>query len=563
MNRIYRLGLVLFLGSALLAQTAPKTGTKKRPTAKAKSSAVTAADVQSLRDAIAAQQQQIESLKEEMQRRDAALQQSQQQAQQQLQQAQVEAADAKGKAAAVETAAAQQGESVAKLTTDLADVKTTLTNSAVTTQDDQKRMGALEGLLGRFRFTGDVRVRGESFFQNGVQDRNRARIRVRFGLEGKLNDDFLGGFALATGSLGDPTTTNTTFTNFFDRKTFGIDKGYITYNPLAHKWLTLTGGKHAYSWARTPQTFDNDLNPEGFGEKVSFNLNTPWVKNFTVGAMQILFAEVGGGKDSYAMGGYVSSKLQFGKFWTATPSFSVLKWNGEDVILQASAFATQATTGGATIPGTPPTAVPVNVPGEGPGCAGGSGLPSTPPCAFAPNGMTNATRLDANNRPHFLSGFTYADVILNNEFKTPSERLPLHLILEYGNNLDAASHPLDSTGAVLTSLGSQSHLYLAEISLGQAKAKNDFQFGYAWARQEQDSAIASFVESDQRAPTNILQHRIFGQWRIKNNVTAAYTLWIGRTLNTNLQHAARSAGVPVGGTDAWLKRMQFDLIYSF
>ena len=558
MKGMLRWGAVFLLSTTLIGQTAPKT-TKKRATKPAEP-AVTAADVQALKDALAAQQQQIEALRQQMQQRDQAFQQSQQQ----LQQTQADLADAKAKATAAESASSQQNESVTKLSSDMADVRTTLTNNAINSQEDQKRVAALEGLLGRFRFTGDVRVRGENFFQQGVADRNRARIRVRFGLEGKLSDDFFGGFALATGSLGDPTTTNTTFTNFFDRKTFGIDRGYITYNPLAHKWLSLTGGKHPYSWTRTPQTFDNDLNPEGFGEKVSFNLKTPFLKNFTAGAMQIIFNESGGARDSFATGGYFSVKLKpLGDLWEITPSFSLLKFNNEDSILQASSFATQATTGGATIPGTPPTTVPVNVPGEGPGCAGGSGLPTTPPCAFGPNGMTNATFLDANNKPHFLSGFFYADLVINNEIKTPSKRFPLHVVLEYLNNLDAASHPLDSTGAVLTNLGSQAHSYLAEASLGQSKAKNDIQFGYAWVRQEQDSAIASWTESDQRAPTNILQHRIFGSWRVKNNVTAAYTLWVGRTLNTNLQHAARSAGVPVGGQDQWLKRMQFDLIYSF
>jgi len=83
------------------------------------------------------------------------------------------------------------------------------------------------------------------------------------------------------------------------------------------------------------------------------------------------------------------------------------------------------------------------------------------------------------------------------------------------------------------------------------------------ARQEQDSAIASFVESDQRAPTNILQHRIFGSWKLRNNVTAAYTLWLGRTLNPNLQHAVVAAGTTPGTAEPSLRRMQFDLVYSF
>ena len=181
----------------------------------------------------------------------------------------------RAKAAAAESAADSQKDTVIKLDSDMADVQTTLTNTAVNTQDEQKRMSALEGLVGRFRFNGDVRVRGETFVQDGTQDRNRARIRVRFGFDGKLNDDFVAGISLATGALGDPTSTNESLTNFFDRKTIAFDRGFITYNPIAHKWISLTGGKFAYTWIRTPMTFDNDLNPEGFSEKFSFDLHSP------------------------------------------------------------------------------------------------------------------------------------------------------------------------------------------------------------------------------------------------------------------------------------------------
>src|ERR1700693_5863882 len=117
--------------------------------------------------------------------------------------------------------------------------------------------------------------------QSTVPDRNRARIRVRFGVNGQLNEDFIAGFALATGSIGDPSSTNETLTNEFDRKTIALDRGFITYNPVAAKWLSLTGGKFLYPWQRTSATFDPDLNPEGFNEKVSFDFTNPVVKNFT------------------------------------------------------------------------------------------------------------------------------------------------------------------------------------------------------------------------------------------------------------------------------------------
>src|SRR5438067_8406774 len=328
-----------------------------------------------------------------MQSRDAALQQAQQkaqQAQQQLQQAQATASEAQQKASSAESAANEQKENVTKLNSDLADVKTTLTNNAVSAQDEQKRMSALEGLVGRFRFNGDVRVRGEDFIQNTVPDRNRARLRVRFGFDGKLNEDFTSGIYLATGSLGDPTTTNETLTNFFDRKTVALDKAWITYNPIAHKWVSLTGGKFAYTWQRTSATFDPDLNPEGFSEKFSWNLKNKHFKSVSVQPLQLLFNEVSSGTDSYAIGGEAETKWELGP-WTATPSFTYLKWNNPSAILTASAFAVAANNIGFSS-GTPPVTTTIPAPGEGPGCAkgsaaGGTGsLATVPPCAFAPNG---------------------------------------------------------------------------------------------------------------------------------------------------------------------------------
>src|SRR3989442_47820 len=568
MKSVLRWCVVPLLATTLVAQTAAKPKSKK-PVARPR--AVTAADVQALKDALAAQQQQIEQLRQAMQSRDAALQQAQQQAQQaqqQLQQAQATASEAQQKASSAESAANEQKENVTKLNSDLADVKTTLTNNAVSAQDEQKRMSALEGLVGRFRFNGDVRVRGEDFIQNTVPDRNRARLRVRFGFDGKLNEDFTSGIYLATGSLGDPTTTNETLTNFFDRKTVALDKAWITYNPVAHKWISLTGGKFPYTWQRTSPTFDPDLNPEGFNQKFSWDLKIPFVKNFTVQGIELLYSESNSGstakarQDSYALGGQVSAKLQMGP-WTATPSFLSLKWNRPDAILQASAFAVQATTTGAA---GPPAVGPFPVPGEGPGCAKVLGGPSFAPCPFSANGMTNATFIDSKGLAHFYSGFNYADFILNNQVKTGFERLPLNLLLEFEDNLDAENHPLDAKGRVVPGLGSQNKEYGADFSIGQTKNKNDVQIGYAWQRQEQDADIASFGESDQRTPTNLLQHRIYALWKLRANTLASFAYWRGRVLNSNLENNAaltQKTITTAGQQEPWLNRFQFDLIYSF
>jgi Putative porin len=594
MRAVIRLSVVLLLASSLLAQS-PTTTKKKVPRNPPN------AELQALKDAVAAQQQQIQALQQQLQQTNQQLQQNAQQfrqTQQQLRQAQQAAADAQQTAAAVESAAAPK-DAVDRLSSQFADVQTTLTNNAASAQDERKRVSALESTLGRFRWTGDVRIRGEDFFQNysgctACADRNRARVRIRFGFEGKLNEDFTAGVALATGSLGDPTTTNETFTNFFDRKTIGLDRGYVTYNPDALKWLSLTGGKFAYQWQRTQITGDPDINPEGFVEKFSTDLwGVPYVKNVNLTFMQLFYNEASGtggvyhGHDSFAVGGQIGGRLQPLSFWTFTPSFTVLNWRYPDAILNASFFATQApTTNSTSVVDSSGKVVSFPVPGEGPGCStpSSSGLQSSQSCAFSPNSMTNATFVDATTgKLRFLSGFLYADLILNNQFKTRWSRLPLNLLVEYENNLNASEHPFDFTvkgkvpdvqAVTRQDLGKQSHVYYADISIGQQKTRGDIQVGYAFLRHEQDATIASFNESDQRAPSNILQHRMYALWRIRQNTTAAFTWWHGRTLDPFLQNATLAPGLQVsdstkpfflapGQAEPWLNRLQFDLIYTF
>lgn len=550
--------LILTMTATLFGQSSLPSKAKATKIRSASSAAQQ--DLKELRDLVTAQQRQLEAQGQQMEQLKSQLQQlldATEQANAAAQKGQSSADRAQSTAAQAQQSAAEAQRLADQASANAVEAKTALSLVNSKSQDEAQKISALSDVISRFRFNGDIRVRGESFFQDcaACVDRNRARVRVRFGFEGRLNEDFVGGAALATGSLGDPTTTNETLTNFLDRKTIGLDRAYITYNPVAHKWISATGGKFAYQWQRTQVTGDPDINPEGFNLKLSFDTHLPVVKNVTVQGINYLFSEASTGTDSYALGEQLSAKLQFGA-WSATPSFLVLKWNNPDAIFNASAFAVQATSGGKGVP----------TPGEGPGCAKGNKLPTIAPCAFSPNGMTNATYLDGDGKPHFYSQFLYADLILNNQFKTGSERFPVNLLLEYENNLDAKDHPLDSTGAVVNSLGKQSHTYLVDVSLGQTKNKNDVQFGYAWLREEQDAAIASFAESDQRAPTNILQHRVYALWKVRPNTVASFTWWHGHTLNTGLENnAALMNGIitTAGQAEPNLNRYQFDLIYSF
>jgi Putative porin len=548
------LALLVVLTASSIAQTSSGKTPKPQP---ARTGALSK-EIQALRDTVTAQQQQMEVQRQQMDQLKTQLQELLDA----TQQANANSQKVQGDAAQAQTIAvqAQQSATEAQHAADQAAANATAAKSELSlvdqkSKDDDKRISALQDILGRFRLSGDIRVRGEDIFQDcpACVTRNRARIRVRFGVDGRLNENFIGGFALATGSLGDPTSANETFSNYFERKTIGLDRGFITFNPVSARWLSVTGGKFAYTWTRTSLTLDPDINPEGFNQKLSWDLNTPFVKNFTVQGIQLLYNEVAKGDDSFALGGNVSATFKLGPL-TTTPSFTLIDWGFPDSILNAPAFAVQATTSGNP---------PIQVPGEGPGCATGSSLPSVPPCAIASNGMTNATVVDAKGQRHFLSGYEYADFILNSQLKTGLSRFPLNLILEYEDNLKAADHPLDSKGRVITSIGSQSQAYLGEISIGQIKNRNDLQFGYSFWRSGQDSILATFSESEQRAATNIIEHRIYASWRMRSNVVAQYNAWIGRTLNSNLQHAVLAPGVAPGQTEPFLARHQFDLIYSF
>jgi hypothetical protein len=378
--------VLLVAGAALAQNTAPK---RRATSAVSKPSpaAITADDVKALRDALAAQQQKMAAQQQEVQQ----LRQQVQQMQQQLQDTHSSAAATQTALSQAQSAATEQQQRYKSLESDLTDIKANATNAAVNTQEEQKRVSAVEGLFNRVRWSGDLRLRQEDSFLSGQNPRIRERIRLRLNLEGDLGQDFVAGLSVASGNLADPTSTNETLTNFFERKVIGFDRGYITYHPKTHQWLSLTGGKFAHTWIRTGQTFDSDLNPEGFSEKLSFDLKSSTLKNVTLTGMQLLFNENSStrfgvsGADSFAAGAQVSGKIALGKRWTLSPAYSLLNWRNEGILLNAP------TNGNGQTPGNGAASIvctPVSTLGTAPSCS----LAVSP---FAPNGFTNSYRVTA------------------------------------------------------------------------------------------------------------------------------------------------------------------------
>ena len=145
------------------------------------------------------------------------------------------------------------------------------------------------GLTG-WKFGGDIRLRYEGTYyedDSAFQDRNRERIRLRFKVSKNVGFGVTGFFQLASGMGLDPTSTNQTLTDSFDRKDVWIDQAYLTWTPdVEGHFFTFGGGKFANCWVSTPMVWDTDVNPEGFYERFSYKWGV-FEPYLTLGQMMI------------------------------------------------------------------------------------------------------------------------------------------------------------------------------------------------------------------------------------------------------------------------------------
>ncbi|MCM8786952.1 MAG: putative porin [Candidatus Omnitrophica bacterium] len=129
------------------------------------------------------------------------------------------------------------------------------------------------------KLKGDFRLRyqhekrkGSNLNEGKSTSRDRGRFRLRLGAETKVNDQTKLHFGLASGSDGDPRSTNQTFQDTFSKKSIWIDYVYAEYMPW--QWLTLLGGRMKNPiWEPADMLWDTDINPEGIALKLNGKLN--------------------------------------------------------------------------------------------------------------------------------------------------------------------------------------------------------------------------------------------------------------------------------------------------
>jgi hypothetical protein len=507
---------------------------------------VTAADIQALKDALAAQQREIQALQAQLQNNSKN------------QPPQVESS-----APAMTRPAVGDGSNSAAVAPNLQATTADRSNQNAGSSDERIRNleRQIQG-LGPISFSGDVRLRAEPFFGGPADEsleRARARIRARFNTIANLGEQFRAGLSLATGDVNDPTSTNQNLTGFYTRKAIALDLAYVEFTPKAFKPLTIVGGKFRYPWYNTELTWDKDLNPEGAGETFAFNLNTPVLKRIALVGFQLPFAEMAGTAStdkritqSITYGGQLQTSWQLAPRLRLSAYSGYYDFRGSDSIALALARASSKN------PQTPfagllPLASGNPVPN--------STYTTTAATVVTVGGTAYPTGVTSITNAQFASKFGLFDNIARFDIDTGHPRVPLSLIGDYVQNTEACSNLADIVG-VPTNTSTQtfkqtlnarcnSHQrrgYWAEATVGRLEKRGDLQFGYARIYIEREAVLGNFNYSDIRQGTNVSEHRFTAFYQMDKSVQLGFTALVGRPLAT---------------TEPWLSRLQFDTIFIF
>jgi Putative porin len=439
-----------------------------------------------------------------------------------------------------------------------------------TPQDLSNRSANLEQrakAFGPFTFSGDIRLRDEPSFggpADGALDQNRERFRFRFFVDAKLNEDFSGGFSLASGDINNPVSDNQTLGDFYARKPIAIDTAFVQYSPHQFRALTLIGGKFAYPWYTTELVWDKDLRPEGAAETLAFNLKSvPALKRIALVGFELPFTQVAGVSlnnkslvTSAVYGGQLQTAWQF-THWLKFGAFTgFYNYHNADPI----AFALQ--TASAKNPQTPDTGL---LPLVG-NTVQNSILTTEANDIVTIRGTAYPTGVAKVTNAQFASKFGLFDTLATLDISTPWQRWPIKLIGDYVQNTEACANvpnlkpaPADTTSTLYSQSlnyvcnSHQRRGYWGEVHVGEAHKGGDWEFDYARMFIEREAVVSNFNYSEILQGSNVSEHRAEIIYEVHRNVQLGYTALIGRPLNFGSKTSPQN----------WLDRMQFDVIYTF
>jgi hypothetical protein len=157
----------------------------------------------------------------------------------------------------------------------------------------------------RIDFKGDLRLRGEFFWVDGISPndrRQRFRARIRPGIYTDITDWMEVGLQVRSGDPLDPVSDNSSFDGGFALIPISISEAFAGFH--LGKSLDLTFGKFdpKKKWVVTDMQWDDDVTVEGAMQELSFG---PLKVDF----YQYVLEEDKNTSDSYLLGGQVYGKF--------------------------------------------------------------------------------------------------------------------------------------------------------------------------------------------------------------------------------------------------------------
>ncbi|HKZ76811.1 MAG TPA: putative porin [Pyrinomonadaceae bacterium] len=451
----------------------------------------------------------------------------------------------------------------------------------------KKTSETLSKQLGSITFSGDIRLRMETFFGlsnslptgsnpaalgNELSPRYRGRIRARLGMRGQIGKEFDWGLRVATGSLADNISTNQTLTDLFNRKPFALDQAYITYKPKQVPGLRLQGGKFEAPWTSTEMLFDSDLQFEGINEMYSRNFKGSTLKNLTFVAWQLPLLERNSGfvrnsngtvnveqsrragRDLGLFGAQLSARFEPSAKVAFGISVADHYFSGTQFITPVQIFGSQLQVPVSfTIPanGTTPAqtvTTTVSIPRDLL-TAGNGNL-----------GLTNASVNATNRDGRLSSGYNLVDVLGRLELKH-NNRFPVLFLFDFVHNTltrDVVTAGPGGTNLIIPN--KESNGYWAEVQVGKTKEQGDMLFGYTLMRIEKDAVLTPFNFSDITQQSDSRAHRMVFSYAADPRVIFTVT-----GIVTQRPHGVLGVfgTTPPDSLNRPTTRFQFDTMFKF
>jgi hypothetical protein len=396
-------------------------------------------------------------------------------------------------------------------------------NEAVPQADQTpKKVDELYKKFGAITLSGDVRLRAETFTNQGFDNpvdaasRVRLRIRARLAIDGVINRHFDWGAKVATGSFTDPVSSNQNLTDFFERKPIALERAFVRFDSKGERvGLQLVGGKFEPTFRRTQMVWDDDLNVEGASEAIYFK-TTSSLKQIKLVAFQLPFDEQSGGKDGVLYGGQAQTDWQLSPSVSANVNVALYDWVRADRVLQALGASPFQVNGGIS---------------SNSGVSGGQN---------GSLGTTNRVIRNSAGTPiGLVADFNLLDVLANVTWQA-RQRLPLTFTFDYVRNLTSR-------------IDDERNGYWGAVQLGQTREKGDWMLGYGFTRIEQDAVLVPFNFSDILASNSRVHIPTFG-YQLANGVTLQWTGLFSQRVNKVF---------PLSPVNRVQNRMHFEVVYKF